>query len=81
MQVSEKKYLDQIFRLSSLMSIYLAQKKKQSVTVVDHGKVFDKADHGLLWQNVGQAKKRGKYYVPFKTSMRKPKRVLELKDN
>ena len=38
------------------MSTYLAQKKKLFVTFIDYEKAFDKVDHGLLWQKLGQAK-------------------------
>ena len=42
------------------MSMYLAQKKKLIVTFIDYEKAFDKVDHGLLWQKLGQAKVTGK---------------------
>ena len=45
-----------VFIISSIMSTYLAQKKKLFVTFIDNEKAFDKVDHGLLWQQLGQAK-------------------------
>ena len=42
------------------MSTYLAQKKKLFVTFIDYEKTFDKVNHGLLWQKLGQAKITGK---------------------
>ena len=51
---------DHVFVLSSLMSLYLAQKKKLFVTFIDYEKAFDKVDHGLLWQKLGQAHVTGK---------------------
>ena len=50
---------DHVFVLSSLMSLYLAQKKKLFVTFIDYEKAFDKVDHGLLWQKLGQAQVTG----------------------
>ena len=49
-----------VFIISSIMSTYLAQKKKLFVTLIDYEKAFDKVDHGLLWQKQGQAKITGK---------------------
>ena len=51
---------DHEFVLSSLMSLYLAQKKKLFVTLIDYEKAFVKVDHGLLWQKLGQAQVTGK---------------------
>ena len=51
---------DHVLVLSSLMSLYLAQKKKLFVTFIDYEKAFDKVDHGLLWQKLGQAQVTGK---------------------
>ena len=45
---------DHVFVLSSLISLYLAQKKKLFVTFIDYENTFDKVDRGLLWQTLGQ---------------------------
>ena len=42
------------------MSTNLAEKMKIFVTFIDYEKAFDKVDHGLLWQKLGQAKITGK---------------------
>ena len=52
--------VDHVFIISSIMSTYLAQKKKLFVTFIDYEKAFVKVDHGLLWQKLGQAKNTGK---------------------
>ena len=52
--------VDHVSNISSIMSTFLAQKKKLFVTFIDYEKAFDKVDHGLLWQELGQAKITGK---------------------
>ena len=52
--------VDHVFIISSIVSTYLARKKKLFVTFIDYEKAFDKVDHGLLWQKLGQAKIAGK---------------------
>ena len=52
--------VDPVFIISSIMSTYLAQKKKLFVTFIDYEKAFDKVDDELLWQKLGHAKKTGK---------------------
>ena len=48
--------VDHGFIISSIMSTYLAQKKKLFVKFNDYEKTFDKVALGLLWQKLGQAK-------------------------
>ena len=43
---------DQIFVLTSLISLYLAMKKKLFLTFINYEKAFDRVDQGLLWTNM-----------------------------
>ena len=61
------------------MSTYLAQKKKLFVTFIDYEKAFDKVDHGLLWQKLGQAKITGKILRVIQSLYQKIKARVRVK--
>ena len=70
--------IDHVSIISSIMSTYLAQKKKLFVTIIDYEKAFDKVDHGVLWQKLGEAKITGKVLGVIQSPYQKTKALVRV---
>ena len=51
---------DQIFVLTSLISLYITRKKKLFLTFIDYEKAFDRVDHGLFWTEMQSVNIKGR---------------------
>ena len=69
---------DQIFVLTSLISLYLARKKKLFLTFIDYEKAFDRVDHGLLWTKMQSVNINGRVLEVMRNLYQKTKACVRV---
>ena len=69
---------DQVFVLTSLISLYLARKKKLFLTFIDYEKAFDRVDHGLLWKKMQSVNINGRVLEVIRNLYQKTKACVRV---
>ena len=69
---------DHAFVLYTIVSFYLAQRKKLFVTFIDYEKAFDRVDHDLLWMKLASYTFNGKVLSVTKNLYEKTKACVNV---